>query len=98
MNDRLEFATRIEAQAFADKMHANMISVDRDYASSVAKGHTTAWAIPYQERDAAGKVVGTLWYVNVKDRGRKACEPADATRLKPFSKPVLVAVEQPKVR
>ena len=98
MNDRLEFATRIEAQAFADKMHANMIAVDPEYAKSVAKGHTTAWAIPYQERDAAGKVVGTLWYVNVKDRGRKACEPADATRLKPFSKPVLVAVEQPKVR
>lgn len=93
MNDRLEFATRIEAQAFADKMHANMISVDPDYAKSVQKGHTTAWAIPYQERDAAGKVVGTLWYVNVKDRGRKACEPADATRLKTFAVKEVAAVK-----
>ena len=99
MNDRLEFATQEEAQAFADKMHANMISVDPDYASSVAKGHTTAWAIPYQDTDVDGNPIAkSPWYVNVKDRGRKACEPADATRLKPFSKPVLVAVEQPKVR
>ena len=96
MNDRLEFATRILAQAFADKMHANMISVDPDYAKSVQKGHTTAWAIPYQERDAAGKVVGTLWYVNVKDRGRKAAEPADLVKLKPFSKPVAVVAEDTK--
>ncbi len=93
MNDRIEFATRIEAQAFADKMHANMISVDPDYAKSVQKGHTTAWAIPYQERDAAGKVVGTLWYVNVKDRGRKACEPSDATRLKVFAVKEVAAIE-----
>lgn len=93
MNDRLEFATRIEAQAFADKMHANMIAVDRDYAGSVAKGHTTAWAIPYQERDAAGKVVGTLWYVNVKDRGRKAAEPGDLVKLKPFAVKEVAAIE-----
>ena len=88
MNDRLEFATQEEAQAAADKLHANMIAVDPDYASSVAKGHTTAWAIPDQERDADGKVIGPRWYVNVKDRGRKAAEPADLVRLKPFSKPV----------
>ena len=94
MNDRLEFATRIEAQAFADKMHANMIAVDPEYAKSVAKGHTTAWAIPYQERDAAGKVVGTLWYVNVKDRGRKAAEPADLVKLKPFAVKEVAAVEK----
>ena len=98
MNDRLEFATRIEAQAFADKMHANMIAVDPDYAKSVQKGHTTAWAIPYQERDAAGKVIGTLWYVNVKDRGRKAAEPADLVKLKPFAGKEVAAIEQPKVR
>ena len=96
MNDRLEFATRIEAQAFADKMHANMIAVDPEYASSVAKGHTTAWAIPYQERDAAGKVVGTLWYVNVKDRGRKAAEPADLIRLKPFAEKPAAIEEKTK--
>ena len=98
MNDRLEFATRIEAQAFADKMHANMIAVDPDYAKSVQKGHTTAWAIPYQERDEAGKVIGTLWYVNVKDRGRKAAEPADLVKLKPFAVKEVAAVERPKVR
>ena len=93
MNDRLEFATRIEAQAFADKMHANMIAVDPDYARSVKAGQTTAWAIPYQDRDAAGKVIGTLWYVNVKDRGRKAAEPADLVKLKPFAVKEVAAIE-----
>ena len=84
--DRIEFATRIEAQAFADKMHANMIAVDPDYAKSVAKGHTTAWAIPYQDVDKDGNPISkSLWYVNVKDRGRKAAEPADLIRLKPFA-------------
>ena len=97
MNDRLEFATRIEAQAFADKMHANMIAVDPDYAKSVQLGHTTAWAIPYQERDAAGKVIGTLWYVNVKDRGRKAAEPGDLTKLKPFAEKEIVAADVTKI-
>ena len=94
MNDRLEFPNRIEAQAFADKMHANMIAVDRDYARSVSKGHTTAWAIPYQERDAAGKVIGTLWYVNVTDRGRKAAEPADLVKLKPFAVKEVAVIEK----
>ena len=79
MNDRLEFATRIEAQAFADKMHANMISVDPDYAKSVQAGHTTAWAIPYQD-ETSGQ-----WCVNVKDRGRKATEPGDQGKLKEFA-------------
>ena len=86
MNDRLEFATEAEAQAMAEKLHANMITEDREYAKSVAAGHTTAWAIPYQETDADGNPIAkSLWYVNVKDRGRIAVESTDVAMLKPFS-------------
>lgn len=96
MNDCLEFLTEAEAQVIADAIHAKMIAVDANYARSVQQGHTTAWAIPYQERDAAGKVVGTLWYVNVKDRARKAVAPADLPKLKPILKPVAVETVKPK--
>lgn len=65
---RLEFALKADAQAFAAKVHAQMIATNPDYAKSVTAGQTTAWAIPYQDRDAEGKVIGTLWYVNVKYR------------------------------
>lgn len=90
MNDRLEFATQEEAQTAADRIHLKMIEVDADYARSVSLGHTTAWAIPYQDRDANGNVIGTLWYVNIKDRGRKAAEPEDLPKLKPIIKPEVV--------
>ena len=92
MNDRLEFATQEEAQLMADKLHANMIAVDPEYAKSVQKGHTTAWAIPYQDEKTL------VWCVNVKDRGRKAAEPADLVKLKPFAVKDVVTVEQPRVR
>lgn len=77
MIDRLEFATEAKAFAMADKLHANMIATDREYAKSVSQGHTTAWAIPYED--------GKVWCVNVKDRGRVAVETADRARLKPFA-------------
>ena len=85
MNDRLEFATRLLAQAAADRIHAKMQQVDADYARSVSAGQTTAWAIPYLD-DVTGN-----WCVNVKDRGRKAAEPGDLPKLKPILKPVVEA-------
>ena len=78
MNDRLEFATQTEAQTAADEIHAKMIQVDKDYAKSAAEGHTTEWAVPYQD--------GAVWCVNVKDRGRKSVKAADISKLKEIKK------------
>ena len=80
MNDRLEFASQALAQDAADRIHAKMIQVDADYARSVAKGHTTAWAIPYQDEKSGA------WCVNVKDRGRKGAKGADISKLKAIPK------------
>ena len=78
MNDCLEFPTQVSAQSAADALHARMIALDPDYAKSVANGQTVAWAIPYE--------IDGRWYVNVKDRGRKAVD--DKVKLKPIIKPV----------
>lgn len=90
MNDRLEFATQAEAQAAADALHVEMQKKDKDYEASVKAGHTTAWAIPYQLSGSKA------WCVNVKDRGLKAVEAADVSKLKPIVKGELV--EPPKVK
>jgi hypothetical protein len=92
MNDRLEFPTFVAAQNAADRIHAKMIQVDADYAASVQAGHTTAWAIPYQD-ETTGQ-----WCVNVKDRGRKATEPGDQAKLKEILKAVVAGeTVRPKV-
>lgn len=80
MNDRLEFATKAEAQIAADEIHAKLIQTDKDYERSVLAGNTTAWAIPYQD--------GAVWCVNVKDRGRKGVKGADVANLKTIPKAV----------
>ena len=71
-----DLATQAEAQACADAIHAKMQEVDPAYAKSVAAGHTTAWAIPYQD--------GAVWCVNVKQRGGKGLRPGDVPKLKPI--------------
>jgi len=60
---------------------------DPAYAKSVAAGHTTAWAIPYQ---LAGS---KAWCVNVKDRGFKAIKPTEVPKLKPIVKGEIVEPE-----
>lgn len=90
MNTRLEFATEAEAQAYADAIHAKLQAVDPAYAASVAAGHTTAWAIPYQLSGSKA------WCVNVKDRGAIGIKTTDAAKLKPIVKGELV--EPPKVK
>ena len=87
MNDRLEFATKQEAQDCADALHVEMQKKDKDYERSVKAGHTTAWAIPYQDETTL------VWCVNVKDRGRKAVKGADISKLKPILKGELVEPE-----
>lgn len=78
MSTRLEFATQQEAQDAADALHVEMVKKDKDYEASVNAGHTTAWAIPYQD--------GAVWCVNVKDRGRKGVKGADIPKLKAIQK------------
>lgn len=87
-NDRLEFPTQQQAQTAADEIHAKLIQVDKDYAKSVAAGHTTAWAIPYQLADSK------VWCVNVKTRGAQGIKAGDETKLKPIIKGELI--EPPK--
>lgn len=65
---RLQFATQAEAQSCADSIHSRMIASVPSYAASVAAGQTTAWAVPYQDRDSEGNVIGTEWYVSAKQR------------------------------
>ena len=80
MNDRLEFATQQEAQDCADAIHVELQKKDKDYEKSVLAGHTTAWAIPYQDEKSGA------WCVNVNDRGRKGAKGADISKLKAIPK------------
>ena len=80
MNDRLEFATQQEAQDCADAIHVELQKKDKDYEKSVIAGHTTAWAIPYQDETTL------VWCVNVKDRWKKAVKAADVAKLKEIKK------------
>jgi hypothetical protein len=74
---RLDFQTKDEAQAMADKIHQWMIANDAAYAQSVKDGHTTAWAIPYQDKDKDNKVINPDWFVNVKERSVKSLSAAE---------------------
>lgn len=66
---RLEFATQQEAQDCADSLHQRMVGQDSAYGTSAGSGKTTAWAIPYQDRDRDDNIIPTSpWYVNVKNR------------------------------
>lgn len=87
MSERLEFATEAEAQAYADKIHADLIATDPAYAKSVATGGTTAWAIPYQLSGSKA------WCVNVKPRCLTAVKEADKAKLKPIVKGEIVEPE-----
>ena len=78
---RLTFSTQADAQARADSIHAQLIATDADYAASAAADQTVRWAIPYQDKDGAGNVIGTNWYVTVSSRCQQvltAAEQAEA--------------------
>jgi hypothetical protein len=65
---RLEFDTKAAAQSKADAIHAWLIANDAAYAASVASGQTLRWAIPRQDVDKDGNVIGTKWHIAVKGR------------------------------
>ena len=62
-----------------------MISTDPEYAESVRTGQTLRWAVPYQDLDAGGNPINTLWYINLKERTDKVLSGAERTALKAFS-------------
>jgi hypothetical protein len=74
---RLDFPTKDEAQAMADKIHEWMIANDAAYAQSVKDGHTKAWAIPYQDKDEDNKIISPAWFVNVKERSVNSLSAAE---------------------
>lgn len=59
--------TREEIQKLCDEAHACMMAVDPDYAASVKKGNTTAWAMPSPVLDANEQLTGEFYFV-MKDR------------------------------
>lgn len=81
---RLEYATRIAAQAKADAIHSGLIDNNRAYAGSVAAGQTLRWAFPYQDLDDNGVPINTLWYVNCKERCLGELTAGERTALKPY--------------
>lgn len=81
---RLMFATRTEAQTFADRVHAWMIANNADYARSVSAGQTTAWARPYQDLDENRVPLNTNWYINLKERSVNACTAPERAAFLPY--------------
>lgn len=73
---KLTYLTKAEAQARADKLHADLIATNPLYAESAAlydpehpeKGGTARWCFPQQTLDAEGKVVNPLWAVAVDEK------------------------------
>lgn len=86
----LEFLTKAEAQAAADKIHAWMIANHPEYAKSVSDGQTLRWAIPYESK------LG--WAVNVKPRATDALTTQEKTALKTFSTVEKTVTESVKVK
>lgn len=78
---RLSYSTQSAAQTVADRIHTWMIAHSADYAASAAAGRTTAAMKPYQDKDASGNVIGTNWYINLKDRHLGALTDAEKASL-----------------
>lgn len=82
---RLSFASQIDAQACADRVHAWVIAHNASYAASVQAGQTTAWAKPYQDLDIDRKPLSLNWYINLKDRSFDALSSSEKAALVPFA-------------
>jgi acyl-coenzyme A thioesterase PaaI-like protein len=76
---RLTYSTQSDAQTRADSIHAAMIATDADYAASAAANQTMRWAIPYQDKDDAGNLLSTNWFVTVSDRCQLVLTDAEQT-------------------
>jgi hypothetical protein len=78
----LTFVSEQAAQAKALQIHEWMIANSDAYAESVAAGKTTAWAVPYQQKDEDGNVIDPAWCVNVKDRCLGALTDSERAAVK----------------
>ncbi len=70
---RLTFNTKAEAQAVADRIF-------KDMAVDLEPG-TTAWAIPYQDRNKDGTPLNTQWHVGVDERCRSVLTEAEVAQV-----------------
>lgn len=59
---RLSYATQAAAQAVANRIFADM------QKTGALEPLTTAWAIPYQDKDIDGNVLAPDWFVTVNER------------------------------
>jgi hypothetical protein len=76
---RLTYSTQSDAQTRADSIHAQLQVVDADYAASAAANQTMRWTIPYQDKDDAGNLLSTNWFVTVSDRCQLVLTDAEQT-------------------
>lgn len=75
---KLYYPLRVDAQAKADSIHAWMQANTPGYARSVQDGQTVRWAVPAQDLDDKGlAIVGSQWFVIVKDRCDGALSAAE---------------------
>lgn len=77
------FTLQADAQTFADKIHAQMISTNPAYAKSATDGQTLRWAIPRQDIDEKTGLPTSDWFVTVKDRVLPVLTAAEVTKLSP---------------
>ena len=66
---KLTYPTQAQAQAVADRIHADLIATSPEYAASVAAGQTVRWAVPEK--------AGSSWAVAVSDRCRSVMTSAE---------------------
>jgi hypothetical protein len=84
--------SKAAADALQDKAHAFMIAADKNYAASVAAGHTKRWAIPQRDLDDKGQPVGD-WYIFVEGKLLDAFAPVEHEKLDQVGKDELAARE-----
>lgn len=74
---RIDFATQLLAQTFANAVHARMIASSPAYARSVSTGQTARWAIPYED--------GGRWWTNLKTRVDGVVTAGERLNIKPYA-------------
>lgn len=75
---RLTFTTQGEAQSVCDRIYTDMT------AAGALEPDTVRWAVPTQDRDANGNLLGPDWYVAVDERCRAYLTAAEIAQIPEF--------------
>lgn len=78
---KLYFATKPQAQAKADSVHAWLLANNPAYSASATAKQTVRWDVPHQDLDADGNAIGTQWYVNVETKCMGSLSVAEAAAV-----------------